>query len=105
MSDELLIVLPSTRYDIISAYTRERIAGSDCPGEKLRGDVWYTVAIAEHEENRKLHCMLPQKSACEYLSGVAKLTGVNWIAQELRPITDFMSEVRCNTGNNASGRR
>jgi len=102
MSDELLIVLPPARYGIVSAYTRARITRTDCPGEVPRGNIWHTVAIAEHEDNKTQHCVLPQALACEYLSGVVKLIGINWTAKELQPITDFMSEVRCNAARESA---
>jgi hypothetical protein len=93
---EFLIVLPPTRYDIISAYTRARIARPDCPGKEPAGDVWYTVEIAEHDEKHTRRCVLPQALACDYLSGVVKLSGINWTPTELQPITEFMMEIRCN---------
>jgi hypothetical protein len=97
MSDELLVVLPPARYDVISAYTQGRIARTDCPGEEPRGNVWYTIKIAEHNEKHTQSCVLPQALACDYLSGVLKLSGVNWTATERRPVTHFMAEVKCDT--------
>jgi hypothetical protein len=99
MSDELLIVLSPAKYDIISAYTRVRIARADCPGEELRRGGWYTVEIAQYNEKHTQRCMLPQVLACDYLSGVLNLSGINWTATERRTLTHFMSEVRCNTSS------
>jgi hypothetical protein len=99
MSDEHLVVLPPARYDVISAYTRARTARTDCPGEEPRGNVWYTVKIAEHNEKYTQHCVLPQALACDYLSGVLRLPGVNLTATERRPITNFMAEVKCDTSS------
>ena len=48
MADEFLIVLPLAKYQVVSAYTQARIARTDCPGEKPRGDIWNTVEIAVH---------------------------------------------------------
>jgi hypothetical protein len=92
---EFLVVLPKTRFDILSAYTRARIARPDCPGAEPVGDVWYTVKITEHDKKRTRGCVLLQALACDYLSGVVKLSDVNWTAEELRPITNFMGEVGC----------
>jgi hypothetical protein len=97
MSDEHLVVLPPARYDVISAYTQAHIAGPDCPGEEPRGNVWYTVKIAEHHEKHTQSCVLLQALACDYLSGVLKLSGVNLTATERQPITNFMAEVKCDT--------
>ena len=93
--DESLIVLPSARYDVIASYTQARIAAVDCPGKAPVGDVWYTVAIAEHAKGGTRQCVLPQRLACEYLSGAVKLSDMRWTEQELRPISDFMAQVRC----------
>jgi hypothetical protein len=41
---------------------------------------------------------LPQRLACDYLSDVEKLGGVNWTAKELHPITGFMNQIKCKTG-------
>ena len=103
-TNEFLIVLPPARYDIISAYTQARIARPGCPGEEPRGNVSYTVEIAEHHENHTRRCVLPQALACDYLSSVVKLSGINWTAKELKPITDFMLEVRCDSGGTGDGR-
>jgi hypothetical protein len=99
---EILIVLPNRRYDILSAYTQARIIRSDCPGEGPIDDIGYTFEIAERVERRTQRCVLPQASACDYLSGAAKLSGINWTAEELRPITDFMLTMRCGTSSVAS---
>jgi hypothetical protein len=93
--NEFLVVLPAARYGIISEYTKARIARTDCPGEEPRGNVWYTVEIAEHDEKHTQRCVLPRALACNYLSGVLALSGVDWTAVERRPITDLMLEVRC----------
>lgn len=92
---ESLIVLPQQRYDIISADTQARIARPDCPGNEAVGPVWYSVKITAHEKHTR-HCVLPRALACHYLSGVVKLSGINWTVAELRPITDFMEEDACN---------
>ena len=99
MSDEHLVVLSQVRYDLISAYTQARMARSDCPGEEPRGNVWYTVKVAELNEKRTQSCVLPQASACDYLSGVLKLSGVNLTAVERRPIANFMAEVKCDSNS------
>jgi hypothetical protein len=96
---ELLTVLPSARFDIVSSHTQTRMARADCPGKEPTGDVWYTVRISQHDKKHTQSCVLPQALACEYLSGVSKLSGMNWTAAELRPITVLMSEVRCNPGS------
>lgn len=103
-ANEFLIVLPPARYAIIAAHTQARVARPDCPGEEPRGDVLNTVEIAEHDEKHTQRCVLPQALACEYLSGVVKLSGIHWAAKELKPITDFMLEVRCDTGKTGDGR-
>jgi hypothetical protein len=95
---EELVVLPTARYDIVSSYTQARMARSDCPGKLPTGDVWYTVQIAEHGNGLTRQCILPQRLACEYLSGVEKLGGVNWTAKEVQPIARFMNQIKCKTG-------
>lgn len=92
---EYLVVLPPARYDIISSYTQARIARPDCPGSFAGGDVWYTVQIADHDKARTRECILPQRAACDYLSGVVKLRGIDWTAKELRPLVDFMDQIKC----------
>lgn len=92
---EYLVVLPAARYDIVSSYTLGRVARPDCPGEFRGGDVWYTVQVADHDRGRTRQCILPQRSACDYLSGVVKLRGINWTTMELRPVVDFMGQIKC----------
>jgi hypothetical protein len=92
---EHLIVLPLHRYDLISAYTQSRLARSDCPGEFPAGNIWYTVQIAEHNKGQTRQCILPKKMACDYLSGVVKLRGINWSAKEIQPIVGFMAQIKC----------
>jgi hypothetical protein len=95
--NEFLIVLPLARYQVVSAYTQARIARTDCPGEKPRGDIWNTVEIAEHSDEHTRRCVLPQASACDYLSGVLKLSGADLTATERQPIVKFMAEASCHT--------
>ena len=98
---EFLVVLPPATYDIVSAFTRARIARPDCPGKEPTGDVWYTVEIAEHHREQTQHCVLPQRLACEYLSGVVKLGGIDRTAKELGPIAGFMREIGCKAPSTA----
>lgn len=93
--ENVLIVLPLAKYDIVSAFTQARLVRSDCPGDRALVDDWYTVQIAQHDKGRTQQCILPQRLACDYLSGVANLRGMNWTPKELRLITRFMSQVRC----------
>lgn len=94
MRNEYLIVLSPARYDIVSAYTHARLARPDCPGKKPAVNV-NIVEIAEHEENHTQRCVLPRPLVCDYLSGVVKLSGVNWTGTERRPINYFMAEAFC----------
>src|SRR5580698_1333765 len=80
---EFLTVLQPATYDIISKFTRERIARPDCPGEAPTGDVLHSVEVADHDNEATRICILPQRTACEYLSGVVKLRGMDWAAKEL----------------------
>ena len=93
--DESLVVLPRDRYDVISAYTHSRMARPDCPGKEPAGNVWYTVEMAEHDKNGTQRCVLPKVLACDYLSGVVRLSGITWTTSELRPINEFMAEIWC----------
>jgi hypothetical protein len=101
--NEFLIVLPAKRYDIFFEDTQVRISRADCPGAEPRGNVWYTVEVVQHDKNGTQRCILPQASACYYLSSVVRLSGVNWSATELRPITGFMSEIECGTRSTGEG--
>jgi hypothetical protein len=96
---EFLTVLQPARYDIISKFTRERIARPDCPGEAPTGDVLHSVEVADHDNEETRICILPQRTACEYLSGAVKLRGMDWAAKELAPITDVMEEMGCKIPN------
>lgn len=99
MSDELLVVLPPARFDVISTYTRARIARPDCPGKvptrKTRA-TWYTVVMTQHEKGLTRSCVLPRAKACNDFSGALKLPGIHWTTAERGPITLFMAEVTCN---------
>jgi hypothetical protein len=92
---EFLVVLPQARFDIFSAYTRARLSRPDCPGQEPVGNVWYTVQIAQQDKEMMYGCALLQALACDYLSDVVNLPGINWTAEELKPITDFVLEIRC----------
>jgi hypothetical protein len=94
---EHLIVLPLPTYNILSSYTKSRIARSDCPGDKALAMEWYTVQIAEHDRGHTRQCVLPKHSACKYLSGVGRLRGVNWTAAQLRQVKSFINQIRCGT--------
>jgi hypothetical protein len=94
---EDLVVLPPTRYHIISSYTEWRIKRSDCAGDTAQANAWYSVQIAEHEKGQTRQCILPQRSACQYFSRARRLHGINWTADELRPIAGFMAQIKCYT--------
>lgn len=92
---EQQVVLSPARYDVVSSYTQAWIARSDCPGDKALANDWYTVQITEYGKEHAQQCMLPQRSGCDYLSGIVQLHGINWTATELRLITGFMAQARC----------
>ncbi len=92
---EHLIVLPLARYDIVSSYTESRMARPDCPGDSGLAMDWYTVQIAEHNKKHTRQCVLPQRSACDYLTGVVRLRDINWTATQLRQLRRFMNQIRC----------
>ena len=92
---EQQVVLSPARYDVVSSHTQAWMARSDCPGDKALANDWYTVQIAEYAKEHVRQCMLPQPSGCDYLSGIVQLHGINWIATELRLITRFMAQARC----------
>ena len=57
---------------------------------------WYTVQIAEHNYAAGTQrCMLPRLAGCDYLSSIVKLRDINWTAKELKPITGFMAQIKC----------
>ena len=97
MADELLVVLPLAKFQLVSAFTQARIARTDCPGEKPRADIGNTVEIGVHVDRHTRRCVLPQESACDYLSGVLKLPGVDLTDTERQPIVTFMAEASCGT--------
>jgi hypothetical protein len=101
---EVLIVVARPRFRIVSKYTRSRIARSDCAKEvSVPGEVG-NVEIAVHEEGRTLRCVIPQASACDFLAGVQMLSGMDWTADELKPIIDLAVNVGgCHYRQDANG--
>jgi len=93
---ELHIVLRRPRYDIVAKFTQSRMTHRDCLSAPNLND-WYTVQILKHDGDRTQQCVLPQASACEYLSGVVTLSGISWAAEERKLIASFVGEVRCET--------
>jgi hypothetical protein len=94
--NEFLTVLPEARFDAISENTRARINGDNCPGKYPHtNDDWYTVKISRQDRTPIQYCILPQKQACAYLTAVVKLVQGSWTADELRPLTIFVGEIRC----------
>jgi hypothetical protein len=91
---EFQVVLPRPRYNIVARFTQSRMARGDCESAPNLNN-WYTVQILEHDGDRTQQCVLPQVSACKYLSGVVGLPGVDWADEELKLITSFVGEVRC----------
>jgi len=92
---ESLILLPEAKYRLVAAYTRARIASPECPGKTPPPDVWYVIEIAQHDDDQTLHCILPKAEACNYLSGVMSLRGMNWSVATSQPISELLWEARC----------
>jgi hypothetical protein len=94
--NEFLTVLPEAKYNDISNFNHARIQRNDCPGEDPRSNyVWYTVKISQRDSKSDQYCILPQKLACDYLHAVVKHVRGSWALEELRPITIFIDEIRC----------
>jgi hypothetical protein len=90
---EVLIVVARPRFSIVSKYTRSRIARSDCANGRVEPGAVGNVEIAVHEGGRTLRCVMPQASACDFLAGVEMLSGMDWTADELKPIVDLAVNV------------
>ena len=103
--NEFLAVLSTAKFDAISENTLERINGDDCPGKNPQGNIWYTVKISRRDGTPLQNCILPQKQACEYLTGVIRLVRDSWTPEELRPLTIFVGELWCDSKapQNAAG--
>jgi len=101
---ESLITLPRPMYARIANYTHARINSSDCAADAALRRASYSIEITEHEGEEANACVLPQALACEYLSGVGKLSGVDWTASDLKLITNFMTEVRCAKESKSGGK-
>ena len=92
---ETLIVLRHSKYDALASLTQFRTERPDCAGTKRKFAAWYTVEISQHADGKTQKCVLRQKSACRYLSGVVRLSGLDWTAEERRPIAGFMRSINC----------
>jgi hypothetical protein len=103
MRNEFLVVLSRARYALISAYTQARISRSTCSGQWPRVVRQYTVEVAEHHSDRARHCAMPYSEARAFLSGVEGLSGINWTANERKPISEVLSEVGCTTVEDREG--
>jgi hypothetical protein len=96
--NEFLTVLPDVKFATISDNTRARIHGDGCPGADPQGDVWYTVKISQKDGAAVQSCILPQKQACAYLTGLVRLLRYSWTVEELHPLTIFVAEIQCDEG-------
>ena len=92
---EFLIVLPQTEYGAVSRYTQSQLERRDCPGEKQARSAWYSVELVEHRATGTQRCVLPQRRACGHLSGLLALPGVEWHADERKPIELLVEEAGC----------
>jgi hypothetical protein len=88
---EYLIILSEERYDIIAAFTRATIAGSDCNSK------YEVIVIYEHDGETMQHCSLSMRGApfgvqgreppaCRFLSNMLQLPGMQWTAEERKRI-------------------
>lgn len=94
--NEFLAVLSTAKFDVISENTLARISRDDCPGEAPHSNyIWYTVKISRRDGTPVHYCILPQKQACDYLTGVIRLVRDSWTPEELRPLTIFVGEIHC----------
>ena len=92
---ESLIVLPQSKYDLIDRFTHNRMSLSDCKSDKRQVAEWYSIEMSDHDNARTQKCVLPQASACRYLSGVLQLSGVDWSDAEHKPIDDLVRSIKC----------
>jgi hypothetical protein len=103
--NEFLTVLPDEKFAAISENTLARISRGDCPGKNPQGDIWYTVKISRQDGTPIQNCILPQKQACDYLTGVIRLLRDSWTPEELRPLTIFVGEIHCDANPTAPNAR
>jgi hypothetical protein len=92
---ELLITLSRPMYERIAKYTQARIDDPDCPGDASLRKASYSIEITQHEGVETHACVLPQALACEYLSGIGKLSGVDLKGGNLKPMANFIMDLRC----------
>jgi hypothetical protein len=91
---EVLLVLTPAKYQLVTDFTRSRIARGSCLTEERLSD-GIPITISEYHEGRIEKCVLPQASSCEYLAGFVSLPGVNWAAGDLKQIKIFIGDSGC----------
>jgi hypothetical protein len=92
---EFLLVLARRDYARIAQFTTAQFAQPECPGTMPAEDVWRSVEVTVHNKSGTQKCILPQKLACKYLSGVAKRDGLNFTSDEASAIRIFMGAEQC----------
>jgi len=95
---EFLVLLSHQKYDVVGNFTQTRIARSDCARKEPQRPPWYTVEISEYVDGRTQMCVIPQASACRFLSGILELPSLNLDAEERKPIDDLARSIKCKGG-------
>jgi hypothetical protein len=92
---EFFLILPRLKYNVVARSTHEQMVSSDClltPPDNAP-----SVQILEHEAaaDEARQCILRPELACEYLSKIVTLPGVDWAPDDVTTIRNFMGEAEC----------
>jgi len=99
---EALIVVSRPKYNIVAKFTGSLSAG--CMKLPLQEPPpWYTLGIFEGDVLTPI-CVMPKVVACKYLSDVSTLSGMNWTAEELKPINDLAVSMTCRGRTYSNGK-
>jgi hypothetical protein len=96
---EELLVISTSRYDVIDRFARSRMVQPDCKGfGEFRIEPPYdnnTISISEHTGDINRGCVLPRAESCAFLSGLMGLPDMNWSEAEIQPLKHVRAELAC----------
>jgi hypothetical protein len=95
---ETHIVLRDKEYRSLSVFTRTK----RCSIGVIERPAWGTLLITEYGNAHTSDlCIMPPEVACDYLSTISMLAGINWTATQLEPIHELANAIKCKEARSA----
>jgi hypothetical protein len=92
-----LIILPKGKFDLVAKYGRPKMAGPDCFAKFVLTDQNSVgLGLVEYDEGHAVRCDFLQAPACDFLSGLLNLSGVEWTTDSMQPLEALVNVNMCN---------